>query len=229
MHKLIKPSELLDLVNDGDTIMVGGFLNVGGPNKIIMYLLENKDLKDLTIIANDTGMEQKPGISQIVIRKCAGKVVASHIGTCRETGRQMSAGELDVELVPQGTLTERIRAAGYGLGGVLTPTGVGIEEIEAGKQKFEFDGKTYLYEAPLKADVALLNAHTVDMMGNMRFKGSSRVHSTAMAFAADKVIVEADNLLTDSYVGPDSVHIPGLLITHIIDGSKLDENGKEID
>lgn len=228
MNKLRKPSEILDLINDGDTVMVGGFLNNGGPNKLIMYLLENKDLKDLTLIANDTGLEQLPGIGQLVIRKTVKKIVASHIGTNKETGRQMSEGETEVTLTPQGTLAEQIRSGGFGLGGVLTPTGVGIEEIEAGKEKVEVDGVEYLFEKPLKADVALLNAHTVDVNGNMRFKGSSRNFNEMMAYAADTVIVEADNYLADGYIGPDDVHIPGLLVDHIVDGSKLDEEGKEV-
>ncbi|MCD1146746.1 CoA transferase subunit A [Peptoniphilus sp. KCTC 25270] len=221
MKKVKKIEDVLELVNSGDTVMIGGFLTCGGPNKIITHLLENKDLKDLTIIANDTGFDSTPGIGQLVVKKCCKKIVASHVGTNKETGRQMSENETEVVLTPQGTLAEQIRAGGFGLGGVLTPTGVGIAEIEEGKDIVEVDGKKFLLEKPLKADVAILNAYKVDTYGNMEFKGSTRNFNMLMAYAADTVIVEADNLVEVGEIDPNHVNIPGLVVDVIIDGKEL--------
>lgn len=222
MDKIKNVDEILDLVKDGDTIMVGGFLCCGGPNKLITKIMEKKEIKNITLIANDTGFDSAPGIGQLVVKKCCKKIIASHVGTNKETGRQMSENETEVQLVPQGTLAEKIRAGGFGLGGILTPTGVGIAEIEEGKEIIEVEGKKFLLETPLKADIALLNAYKVDKYGNMEMKGSTRNFNMLMAPAAETVIVEADNVVEVGEIDPNHVNIPGLLVDYIVDGQKID-------
>ena len=149
------------------------------------------------------------------------KIYASHIGTNKETGRQMSEEETDVILVPQGTLAEQVRAGGYGLGGVLTQTGLGSKEIEEGKQIVEVDGEKWILEKPLKADVALLNCAKADKFGNMIFHGSTQTFNTVMAFAAKTVIVEADEVVEIGELDPDNVRVPGVLVSYIVDGGKI--------
>lgn len=222
MDKIKNIDQIIDLVKDGDTIMIGGFLTNGGPNKIITKIMEKKDIKDITLIANDTGFDSAPGLGQLVVKKCCKKIIASHIGTNKETGRQMSENETEVVLVPQGTLAEKIRAGGFGLGGVLTPTGVGIKEIEEGKEVLEIEGKKYLLEMPLKADLAILNAYKVDTYGNMEMKGSTRNFNMLMAYAAETVIVEADKVVEVGEIDPNHVNVPGFLVDVIIDGQKID-------
>lgn len=222
MNKLVEMDKVAEIVKNGDVVMIGGFMNCGGPNKLIKNLLEKKELKDLTIICNDNGFTDHPGVGQLVVKKCCKKIIASHIGLNKETGRQMLAGETEVELVPQGTLAERIRAAGFGLGGVITPTGVGIAEVEEGKETIEIDGKKFLIEKPLKADIALVNAYKVDKYGNMEMKGSTRNFNELMPFAAETVIVEADNVVEVGEMNADHVAVPGALVDMIVDGSKLD-------
>lgn len=162
MNKIVSIEQAIDQIKDGMTIMIGGFLGVGNPHKLIDALVE-KGIKDLTIIANDTAFPEV-GIGKLIVNKQVKKVIASHIGTNPETGNQMNSGETEVVLVPQGTLIEQIRAAGAGLGGVLTPTGIGTI-VEEGKTKIEIDGKDYLLEKPLKADVALIFGSIVDKKG----------------------------------------------------------------
>jgi acetate CoA/acetoacetate CoA-transferase alpha subunit len=203
--------------------MIGGFLTCGTPCKLVDALVE-KGVKDLTIIANDTGFASdtefaKAGIGKLVVNKQVKKLIASHIGTNRETGNQMNSGEMEVTLVPQGTLAERIRAAGAGLGGILTPTGVGTV-IEEGKEKIEIDGKEYLLELPLKADVALLLGHTVDKSGNIVYRGATRNFNALMATAADLVIVEAENLVEVGEIDQNHVVTPGLFVDYIVGGDK---------
>ncbi|EQF91367.1 butyrate--acetoacetate CoA-transferase subunit A, partial [Clostridioides difficile 840] len=169
MNKIVSIDEALSHVKDGDTIMVGGFMANGSPENLIDYLC-SKNIKDLTLICNDTGFIDK-GVGKMVVNKQFKKIIASHVGLNKETGRQMNNNETDVELVPQGTLAEQIRAAGYGLGGILTPTGIGTL-VEEGKQKIVVDSKEYLLEKPIYADVALLFASKVDKAGNLVYKGS---------------------------------------------------------
>ncbi|MDF2533404.1 MAG: atoD, partial [Clostridia bacterium] len=182
VNKLKTLDQALENIKDGMTIAVGGFLGVGTPEKLIDAVIA-KGLKNITLICNDTAFPNQ-GIGKWVVNKNVSKVIISHIGTNPETGRQMNAGELEVELVPQGTLAERVRAAGAGLGGILTPTGIGTI-VEQGKQKITIDGKEYLLELPLKADVALIKASIVDKKGNAYYKKSTRNFNTLMATAAD--------------------------------------------
>ncbi|WP_077369526.1 acetate CoA-transferase subunit alpha [Anaerosalibacter sp. Marseille-P3206] len=217
MNKVVTIDEAIGHIKDGMTIMIGGFLGCGTPHKLVDALVE-KGVKDLTLICNDTGFVDI-GSGKLVVNKQIKKLYASHIGTNKETGRQMTEGEMDVTLIPQGTLAERIRAAGAGLGGVLTPTGVGTV-IEEGKQKIEIDGKTYLLELPLKADVALILGHKVDKKGNVVYRGATRNFNTLMATAADLVIVEAENIVEVGEIDQNDVVTPGLFVDYIVGGDK---------
>lgn len=212
--KLRKVNEVVELVKDGDVVMIGGFLSVGAPLEVIDALVE-KGTKDLTIICNDTAFVDS-GIGKLVVNKQVKRVISSHIGTNKETGRQMLAGETQVDLVPQGTLIEQIRAGGFGLGGVLTATGVGTA-VEEGKQIVEVDGKKYLLEKPLRADVALVFANTVDEFGNMNFHGSTRNFNHLMPTAADLVIVETDKVVRVGDLDQDLVHTPGIFVDYVVE------------
>ncbi|XKM14489.1 3-oxoacid CoA-transferase subunit A [Orbaceae bacterium ac157xtp] len=215
MNKVIAIEKAMQHVKDGSVIMVGGFMANGTPEKLVDYLVA-KGIKNLTLICNDTGLPDR-GTGKMVMKKQFSKIIASHIGLNKETGRQMGAGETEVELVPQGTLAERIRCAGYGLGGFLTPTGLGTL-VEEGKQKISVDGKEYLLEKPLKADVALLFASKIDKAGNMIYKGSMNNFNNVMASAADITIVEADEVVEIGELDPNHVMTPGVFVDYIVDG-----------
>ncbi|MGO1368660.1 CoA transferase subunit A [Senegalia sp. (in: firmicutes)] len=217
MNKQISIEEAIAKIEDGMSIMIGGFLGVGSPNQLIDALVE-KNVKDLTIIANDTSFVDL-GIGKLVANKQVKKVIATHIGTNKETGRQMNEKELDVELVPQGTLVERIRAAGFGLGGVLTPTGLHTI-VEEGKQKIEVDGKEFLLEKPLKADVALLKGDLVDKKGNIVYDKTARNFNPTMATAAETVIVEAEKIVEIGDIDPENVITPSLFVNYIVAGGE---------
>lgn len=212
---IITAIEAAKKVNAGDCILVGGFLDTGTPNKIVDALVE-LGTDDLTLVNNDTAFPDR-GVGKLVLNKQLSKIITSHIGTNKETGRQMIAGETNVELVPQGTLVEQIRAAGTGLGGVLTKTGLGTE-VENGKDKIIVDGEEYLVEKPLRGQVALIYANKADKFGNMRFHGSTRNFNIVMAMAADLVILEVDELVEIGEIDQDSVHLPGIFVDYIVDG-----------
>ncbi len=211
MKKIISIAEAGKLVKDNASVMIGGFLRCGTPAKIIDELVKNK-ISNLTLIANDTCIPDS-GRGKLIVNKQVKKVITTHIGTNPETGRQMTNNEIEVELVPMGTLVERIRAAGAGLGGVLTPTGVGTV-VENGKKVLEIDGKKFIYEKPLKADYALIYASKVDKFGNAFLEGTTRNFNTVMATAADTVIVEAQEI-SEEPLDPNYVTIPGVFIDFI--------------
>lgn len=215
MNKVTTIAQALESVQDGMTVMIGGFLAVGTPELLVDALLA-KGTKDLTVIANDTAFPDK-GIGKLVVNRRLRKAIVSHIGTNQETGRQMNAGELQVELVPQGTLAERIRAGGAGLGGILTPTGLGTI-IAEGKDIITIDGREYLLEKYLKANVALIKAHTADTAGNLLFHRSARNFNPLMAMAADVVIVQAENIVEAGQIDPDQVMTPGIVVDWIVRG-----------
>ncbi|NMB08355.1 MAG: acetate CoA-transferase subunit alpha [Tissierellia bacterium] len=215
MAKVVSIDEAINHIEDGMTIMVGGFLSCGTPHKLVDKLVE-KGVKDLTLISNDSGFVDS-GVGKLVVNKQIKKLIASHVGTNRETGNQMNSGEMEVNLVPQGTLAEQIRAGGSGLGGILTPTGLGTV-IEEGKRKIEVDGKEYLLELPLRADVALILGHKVDKAGNIVYRGATRNFNTVMAAAADIVIVEAENLVEVGEIDQNDVVTPGLFVDYIVVG-----------
>ena len=212
-HKRMTHAQLRPRFKDGMTLMFGGFLSVGTPKGIVREILES-GAKDLTIIGNDTATPDS-GIGILIAAKRVKKVIASHIGTNPETGRQMIAGEIDVELVPQGTLAERIRCGGAGLGGVLTPTGVGTI-VEDGKTKLSFDGIDYLVERPIRADLAILKAHRADGMGNLVYRRAARNFNPIMALAADFVVAETDELVPPGEIDPDLVMTPGVLVNALL-------------
>lgn len=213
MFKVTTIDQALETVQDGMTVMIGGFLAVGTPEMLVDALIA-KGIKELTVIANDTAFPDK-GVGKLVVHHRLKKVIVSHIGTNPETGRQMHAGELAVDLVPQGTLAEQIRAGGSGLGGVLTPTGLGTVVAE-GKAVINVDSKEFLLEKPLKADVALIKAHTADTAGNLLFQRSARNFNPLMAMAADVVIVQAENIVEAGQIDPDQVMTPGILVDWIV-------------
>ena len=209
----ISAKDSIAMIPDGATVMVGGFLAVGTPERAVDEIIaQNK--RDLTVIANDTATPDR-GVGKLIAAKLVRKVIASHIGTNPETQRQMIAGELEVELVPQGTLIERIRAGGYGLGGVLTPTGIGTP-VEDGKQKVDVNGKSYLVEAALRADFALVHAFLADYLGNLGYALTARNFNPVMAMAADTVIASADNIVPVGVISPDHVVTPAPVVDYLI-------------
>ena len=217
MNKLVNANDIKHLIKDDMTIMIGGFLGCGTPEKLIDLIIE-MDVKNLTIIGNDTSFVDK-GIGRLIVNNQVKRVIASHIGTNPETGRLMNEGVLDVELSPQGTLIERIRAGGFGLGGILTPTGVDTL-VEEGKEKLNINGKDYLLELPLRADLALVKGSIVDEFGNTTYKGTTRNFNPLIAMAADTVIMEADSIVKIGEMDPDSVMTPGVLVNHIVKGGE---------
>jgi acetate CoA/acetoacetate CoA-transferase alpha subunit len=200
-------------IPDGASLMVGGFMAVGTPERVIDEIVRQKK-GGLTVIANDTAAPGK-GIGKLVDAKLLRKAIVSHIGLNPETQRQMIAGTLEVELVPQGTLVERIRAGGHGLGGILTQTGVGTS-VEDGKQRIEVDGKNYLLELPLRADFALLQAFLADYLGNLSYALTARNFNPVMAMAADQVIVCAEHIVPTGVISPDHVVTPAPLVDCLI-------------
>jgi len=215
--KQITFDEAISHIKDGMTIMVGGFLGCGTPERLIDKLVES-GVKDLTLIANDTSFEEQ-GVGKLIVSKQIKKAIVSHIGTNRETGRQLNAGELEVILVPQGTLIEQIRCGGMGLGGFLTPTGVGTV-VEEGKEKMTINGKDYLLELPLKADIALLYGTKVDKKGNIYYDATTRNFNPIIAMAADTVIVEADEIVEVGEIDPNDVVTPSIFVNYIVGGNK---------
>lgn len=213
MSKFITVEEAVSKVKSGMTVMIGGFLAAGTPNRIV-EALSKSGVKDLTIIANDTAYPDK-GIGLLITNKQVKKVIASHIGTNPNTIQQFNDKELDVEFSPQGTLAERIRCAGAGLGGVLTPTGLGTV-IEEGKEKVTVDGKEYLLEKPLHADVALIGANVCDETGNSIYKGTTQNFNPMMATAADLVIVEAQEVVKTGSISMEQIHTPGIFVDFIV-------------
>ena len=213
MDKVVSVAKAVECIKDGMTVMVGGFLANGTPEKLIDALVA-KGVKDLTLICNDTGFPEK-GVGKMVMKKQFKKIIASHVGTNPETGRQMNAGETEVSLVPQGTLAEQIRCGGVGLGGILTPTGIGTE-VEEGKQKMTVGGQEYLLELPLRADVAILYGTTVDKAGNIVYTYTQRNFNPIMAMAADLVICETENIVDVGKIDPESVMTPGIFVDYIV-------------
>jgi acetate CoA/acetoacetate CoA-transferase alpha subunit len=193
--------------------MIGGFMGVGSPLSLIKELVR-QGKKSLCVIANDTAQEGA-AIGLLIDAHSVNKVIVSHIGTNPETQRQMIAKELEVELSPQGTLAERVRAGGYGLGGILTPTGVNTLAGE-GKQLVEVDGEKFLLERPLKADFALIKAQQSDYYGNLKYRLTAQNFNPLMAMAAKHVIVEVEEMLPVGCIPPDDVHTPGVLVDMIV-------------
>jgi acetate CoA/acetoacetate CoA-transferase alpha subunit len=214
--KTVALDQAVALIPDGASVMVGGFMGVGTPERIIDEIVR-QGKRDLTVIANDTA-SPNVGIGKLVRAKLLRKAVVSHIGLNPETQQQMMSGELEVELVPQGTLIERIRAAGYGLGGVLTPTGVGTL-AEQGKRKIELDDKTYLVETALAADFALVHAFLADYLGNLAYALTARNFNPVIAMAGRTVIADADHVVPVGVIAPDHVITPAPVLDYLIANS----------
>lgn len=213
MSKVITLKGAMEYIQDGMTLMIGGFMGVGTPENLIDAIVA-KGVKDLTIIANDTAFPDR-GIGKLIVNKQVKKVVASHIGLNPETGRQMNNKELEVDLVPQGTLAEQIRCGGAGIGGFLTETGIGTI-VEEGKQKIKVGDKEYLLELPLRADVALIGASIIDKKGNVFYKGSTRNFNPIIATAADVVIAGAEKIVEVGEIDPNHVMTPGIFVDYIV-------------
>jgi acetate CoA/acetoacetate CoA-transferase alpha subunit len=212
----IQLEQSVALIPDGASLMIGGFMGVGTPERVVDEIVRQSK-RNLTVIANDTATPDR-GIGKLIAAKLTRKAIVSHIGLNPETQRQMIAGELDVELVPQGTLIERIRAGGHGLGGILTQTGVGTS-VEKGKQRIEVKGKTFLLELAIRADFALVQAFLADYLGNLSYALTARNFNPVIAMAADKVIASADNIVPVGVISPDHVVTPASVVDYLVANS----------
>jgi acetate CoA/acetoacetate CoA-transferase alpha subunit len=211
--KTISLEKSVGQIPEGASLMIGGFMAVGTPERIIDELVRQKK-RDLTVIANDTAMPGK-GIGKLVSARLVRKVIASHIGLNPETQKLMMTGELEVELIPQGTLIERIRAGGFGLGGILTQTGLGTP-VEDGKQRLHVNGKDYLLETALRADFALVQAFLADYLGNLYYALTARNFNPVIAMAADTVLVCAENIVPTGVIPPDHIVTPAPVVDYLI-------------
>ena len=214
--KTLPIEEAVAQIPNGASVMIGGFMGVGTPEPLVDELVR-QGKHGLTVIANDTALPGR-GIGKIVSAGLLGKVIASHIGLNPETQRQMLAGVLEVELAPQGSLIERIRAGGCGLGGVLTQTGLGTA-AEAGKQLVEIDGRTWLLETPLRADFALVEAFLADYAGNLSYALTARNFNPVMAMAGQTVIATAEHIVPIGVIAPDHVVTPAPLVDCLVANS----------
>jgi acetate CoA/acetoacetate CoA-transferase alpha subunit len=214
MRSAISAKDAAALIPDGATVMFGGFMGVGTPSRIIEALVA-RGARGLTLICNDTA---RPGwgVGKLIDAGCIARALVSHIGTNPVTQQKMIAGEIQVELIPQGTLIERIRAGGAGLGGFLTPTGVGTI-VQDGKQVIELDGKQFLLERPLRADFALIRCHEADYHGNLTYRLTAANFNPVIAFAADCVIAESTEIVAVGVIPPDAVRTPGILVHHLVE------------
>jgi acetate CoA/acetoacetate CoA-transferase alpha subunit len=211
--KTVTLQEAVAMIPDGASVMVGGFMAVGTPEHLMDELVR-QGRRDLTVIGNDNA-QPGVGIGKLVSAGAVKKTITSHIGLNPETQRKMLEGAMEVELVPQGTLIERIRAAGCGLGGFLTPTGVGTV-VEEGKRKMELGGREYLLEMPLRADFALVQAFLCDYVGNLTYALTARNFNPVIALAAKTVIVESEHIVPVGMISPDHVHTPATLVDYVV-------------
>lgn len=205
--------EVVAKIPNGASLLIGGFMAVGTPERIIDEIVR-QGKRELTVIANDTALPGL-GIGKLIGARLVRRLIASHIGLNPETQQQMMGGELSVDLVPQGTLIERIRAGGYGLGGVLTPTGVGTE-VEKGKQTLEVDGRTYLVEVAIRADYALVHAFLADYLGNLAYALTARNFNPIVAMAGATVIATAEHIVPIGVIAPDHVMTPAPIVDYLI-------------
>ena len=216
---VISAAEAAAMVKSGDVVHVGGFLGCGSPDAVLKALART-DVRNLTLVCNDTAIFDEKngrinGVAPLVKNKAFSRIIVSHIGTNPETQRQMNAGESEVVLVPQGTLAERVRAAGNGLGGVLTPTGVGTE-VEEGKQKITLGGKDFLLEVALPGDVALIKARKADKAGNLVYSKTARNFNPLMATACTVVIAEVEEIVEIGAIDPDQAHTPSIFVDYLV-------------
>ena len=213
MAKIVQLSEAISFIKDGDTLLIGGFLDGGAPDNLIDEVIRQKK-KDLTIVVNATDYPDR-GVGKLVVHKLVKKVIASHIGTNPETIKQMNEGAIEVEFCPQGSLIERIRSKGAGLGGILTPTGVGTL-VEEGKQKINIDGKEYLLETALGGDVALVKAYKADKLGNLVYRYTACNFNPIIATAAKIVIAEVEEIVEPGELDPNCIETPFLYVDYLV-------------
>jgi acetate CoA/acetoacetate CoA-transferase alpha subunit len=211
--RTVSVEEAVAMIPDGASVMIGGFMGVGAPERLLDELVRQRK-SNLYVIANDACVPGK-GIGKLVDAGLITRMIASHIGLNPKAQQQMIANEMSIDLIPQGTLVERIRAGGCGLGGILTPTGVGTS-VEQGKQKIEVAGKTYLLETALHADFALVHSFLADYQGNLQYALTARNFNPVMAMAADTVIVTAEHIVPVGVVAPDHVVTPGPLVDYLV-------------
>ena len=217
MNKLCSMEDALAKLKSNDIVMVSGFTNFGAPNNLINALAE-MEIDGLTTISEDLGWSNKSfnqGISRLIENNRVKKVITSFLGANKIANEYIAAGRLELELIPQGTLAERIRAAGAGIGGFYTPTGVGTV-VSDGKETRIINGRKYLLELPLGADVALIKAHTADTMGNAMLRYSAKNFNVCMVMAASTVILEAENVVSPGEIEPDRVDIPGVFVDYVV-------------
>ncbi len=212
MKKRTSKNEFMALLKDGMRIMVGGFLTCGTPEKLIDWIVES-NIKDLTIICNDAGYPER-GVGKLLLNNQVKKLIVTHIGTNPNAGKLMSEGKVEVELIPQGTFVEQIRAYAGRLGGVLSPTGIHTP-VEEGKQIIEIKGQKYILSEPIGADLAVINAYRADAYGNLIYQGSSRNFNPTMAMAADQVVVLVKERVED--IDPEVVITPHPFVDYIVE------------
>lgn len=222
---IISAAEAAGKIREGDSLMVGGFLACGSPHTII-HALKEQGTKNLTLICNDTAAHdfksgKVTGVGYLVQSKQFKRMIVSHIGLNQETQRQMNSGETIVDLVPQGTLAEQIRAAGAGLGGFLTPTGVGTE-VEKGKQIIVVEDRPFLLEMPLKADVAIIKAKKADKAGNLVYAATAQNFNPLMAMAASLVIAEVEEIVEVGEIDPNEVQTPSIFVDFLVKAERLE-------
>jgi acetate CoA/acetoacetate CoA-transferase alpha subunit len=211
--KAVSAEEAIAMIPNGASIMVGGFMGVGAPERLLDELVRQKKT-DISLISNDAAVPGK-GVGKLFDGGQVSNMIGTHIGLNPKAQQQMLSNQIKVDLIPQGTFVERIRAGGCGLGGVLTPTGVGTL-IEQGKQKIEVDGKTFLLETALRADFALVHAFLSDYLGNLSYALTARNFNPVMAMAADTVIVTAEHIVPVGVIAPDHVVTPGPLVDYLV-------------
>lgn len=217
--QVITAAQAASMVKDGDVVHLGGFLGVGSPDTVTRALVA-AGTRNLTMVCNDSGIHDESkgrstGPAPLIKVKACSTIITSHIGTNPETQRQMNAGETKIVLVPQGTLAERVRAAGNGLGGVLTATGIGTE-VEDGKRTMVVGGKKYIVEEALPGDVALIKAKKGDKAGNLVYSKTARNFNPLMAMACTLVIAEVEELVEIGEIDPDQVHTPSIFVDYIV-------------
>ncbi len=221
MDKVVSnAADALHDLEDGAVVMSGGFGLSGNPENLIRAIYE-RGTKDLTFVSNNCGTDEH-GLGILLPTRQIRKMISSYVGENKEFGRQFLSGELDVELVPQGTLAERIRAGGAGIGAFYTPTGYGTKAAE-GKETKEINGKHYVLEMPLVADFAIVRAHRADRWGNCVFRKTARNFSPMMCMAATTTIVEAEHIVPLGSLDPDAIHVPGVFVQRVVQGKNYEK------
>ncbi len=218
MAQMISAADAAAMIKPGTRLAIGGFLAVGAPEGIIDAIVERK-IVDLHMIVIASDWENR-GVGKLVVANLIKSAQVSHLGTNKEIQAQMNAGKIDIELVPQGTLMERVRAAGAGLGGILTPTGVGTV-VEEGKQIINLNGKDYILEHAIEVDVAIVKAWKADKMGNLIFRKTARNSNPIMAMAGKITIAEVDEIVEVGELDPEMIACPGVFVNYLVKSKEV--------